>query len=37
MTKVGELYGVSDKAISKWLIAYELPGTIKELKNQGLI
>ena len=37
MTKVGELYGVSDKAISKWLIAYELPGTIKELKNRGLI
>ena len=37
MTQVGKLYGVSNKAISKWLISYDLPGTMKELQKQNYI
>jgi hypothetical protein len=37
MTKTGKMFGVSDKSISKWLIDYELPGTIGGLKEQNYL
>ena len=37
MTKVGEYYGVTDNAVRKWLKAYNLPTSIKILRNEGLI
>lgn len=33
MTNVGKYYGVSDNAIRKWLKFYNLPTSIKEIKN----
>ena len=33
MTKVGEYYGVSDNAVRKWLKFYNLPISIKEIKQ----
>ena len=37
MTKVGEYYGVSDNAVRKWLKAYNLPTSMKILRNEGFI
>lgn len=33
MTKAGEYYGVSDNAVRKWLKFYNLPTSIKEIKQ----
>ena len=33
MTKVGEYYSVSDNAVRKWLKFYNLPTSIKEIKQ----
>ena len=33
MTKVGEMYGVSDNAVRKWLKAYKLPTKKTEIDN----
>lgn len=32
--KIGEMYGVSDRAVSKWCIKYGLPSTRKEIKEK---
>jgi DNA-directed RNA polymerase subunit RPC12/RpoP len=32
-TKIGEKYGVSDNSIRKWCIGYNLPKTVKEIKQ----
>lgn len=37
MSKIGEYYGVSDNAVRKWLKSYNLPTSIKVLRDQGLI
>lgn len=37
MSAVGKKYGVSDKAVAKWLKYYGLPSTIKDLKALNLI
>ena len=32
-TKIGEDFGVSDKAIAKWCIKYNLPSKKKDIKS----
>lgn len=32
-TKIGEEFGVSDKAIAKWCIKYNLPSNKKDIKS----
>lgn len=36
-TEIGKMFNVTDSAIRKWCISYELPSTKKELKALGLL